>query len=71
LKKRRTKVLYVDFSYIVFRFLAKIKPGLVKTKDGPGPDKKIFEPGPGPEKNKKCRSGPGSGHARGSLLIGS
>jgi len=31
---------------------------LVKTKDGPGSDKKIFGPGPGPEKNKKFRPGP-------------
>jgi len=29
---------------------------LVKTKDGPGSDKKIF--GLGPETNKKCRPGP-------------
>jgi hypothetical protein len=49
-------VLYVDFSSIVFRFKAKIKGDLVKTKDGPGSDKKIF--GPGPDKNKKCRPGP-------------
>jgi len=48
---------HVDFSSIVFRFEAKIKVDLVKTKDGPGSDKKIF--GSGPEKNKKCRSRPG------------
>jgi hypothetical protein len=42
---------------------------LVKTKDGPGSDKKTF--GPGPEKNKKFRPGPepGSGHARSSLSL--
>jgi hypothetical protein len=32
---------------------------LVKTKDGPGSDKKIF--GLGPEENKKCSPGPGPG----------
>jgi hypothetical protein len=35
-EKRRTKVLYVDFSSTLFRFKAKTKPSLVKTKDGSG-----------------------------------
>ncbi len=42
-EKRRTDVLYVDFSSNVFRFQAKCKSGLVKTKDGPGPKKKMLE----------------------------
>jgi len=34
---------------------------LVKTKDGPGSDKKIFGPGPGPGPEKKNYSSPGLG----------
>jgi hypothetical protein len=35
-EKRRIKMLFFDFSSTVFRFQAKIKPSLVKTKDRPG-----------------------------------
>ncbi len=66
-EKRRTKVLYVDFSFTLFRFQAKIKLGLFKNKDAPGSEKKIIGPKPRPEK-KICRSGPGFEHARSSLI---
>jgi hypothetical protein len=65
-EKSRTNVLYVDLSSIVFRFQAKIKVDLVKTKDGPGSDKKSLGPSPHPRK-KIFR--PGSGHARSSLAL--
>ncbi len=47
--KKRIKVAYVEFSPTVFRFQAKIKLGLVKTKYEPGFEKKIFGPGPDPK----------------------
>ncbi len=41
---------------------------LVKTKDGLESDKKIFGPGPGPEKNKKIRPGPEPGPEKKKII---
>jgi hypothetical protein len=76
--KSSTKVLYVDFTSIVFRFSAKIKLDLVKTKDGPASDKKTLWARARTREKKysdtgqganQVRSGlgPESGHARSSL----
>jgi len=72
-------VLYVDFSSIVFklkskRIWLKLKMDRSPTKKslGPGPDRdprKIKKSDPGPDPRKKIfRPGPGSGHARSTLM---